>query len=231
MTGPEPETCLAATKFIDSNSREVQESLQALDFDELGEADRAIRLFNFVRDSIRYEFTVRLAIGEYVASRILEEGCGFCVRKAIALCALGRAAGIPSALVYSDLLDHTLPESVVQAMGTRCIHHHGLVAFFLGGRWVKLDPSTPSAYAVKRGLCVVEFDGQHDALQGPRTRAGSDHVAYVSWHGMFNDFDFPMLMSNLADGFAESDAARLSEMGLRTPEEFRRAAESQKLLG
>lgn len=228
MNGPAPETCLAATEHIDSDSRVVRESLQRLDINDLDEVERASRLFNFVRDEIDYEFTVRLKPDDYVASQILSDGRGFCVRKAIALCALGRAAGIPSALAYSDLLDHTLPESVVQAMGTNCIHHHGLAAFFLDGRWVKFDASIPSRYAAKRGLRSVEFDGQQDALQAPLTRDGDAHVEYVCWHGLFNDFDFPKLMSNLAAGFAQADAARLSEMGLRTPEEFLRAAENFK---
>ena len=110
-------------------------------------------------------------------------------------------------------------------MGTNCIHHHGLAALFIDGRWIKVDPSIPSEYAAKRGLRRVNFDGQNDAIQESRTRDGKAHLEYVSWHGMFADFDFPMLMSALASGFADADSAKLSKMGLRTPEEFLRAAE------
>ena len=66
--------------------------------------EKAIKLFYWVRDEIRYDpYTFSALKRDYKATKILERGKGWCVQKAILLTALGRAAGIPSRLHFADI--------------------------------------------------------------------------------------------------------------------------------
>ena len=100
--------CLDPTGFIDSDTAAVEALARHMRGDG-PPVQQAVRLFEHVRDEIQYEFRAKLTPDEYRASRILADGKGFCVQKAVLLCALLRAARIPSALVLCDLKDYTLP--------------------------------------------------------------------------------------------------------------------------
>ena len=211
----DPETCLQPTGIIDAAHPSITRCVASLGIDALPPAEKARSLFEFVRDEIRYEFMAKLGKDEYVASRILADGKGFCVQKAVLLCALGRAAGIPTALVLSDLRDDTLPEKIVSAMGTNVMFHHGLNAFYLNGRWIKVDASLSPDIVDKKGYRLVEFDGVADALQAATTQAGAPHSEYVRFHGFYADLPFGQMMQAFTGAYAKADIAALAEMGLR----------------
>lgn len=84
----------------------------------------AAELFRYVRDEVQYEFKGKFDPEPYVASNILSGGKGFFVQKALQLCALGRAAGIPSALVLCDVRDQSLSLKTVEAMGLNILNRH-----------------------------------------------------------------------------------------------------------
>ena len=211
----DPENCLQPTDFIDAANPAIIACVAALGIDTLPPPERARILFEFVRDEIRYEFMAKLGKDEYVASRILADGKGFCVQKAILLCALGRAAGIPTALELSDLRDHTLPAKIVSAVGTNIMYHHGLNAFHLSGRWIKADASLSADLVTKKGYRLVEFDGTADALQSATTQAGAPHAEYIRYHGLYADLPFEQMMQTFIQAYARADIAALTEMGLR----------------
>ncbi|HEO69976.1 MAG TPA: transglutaminase family protein, partial [Candidatus Hydrogenedentes bacterium] len=129
----DPLDCLEPTGFMNFEHPDIQACLAGLHVEGLTAKDKAVRLFNFVRDGIEYEFLAKLERHEYAASHVLALGRGFCVQKAVLLCALGRAAGLPTAIVMTDLRDRTLPARVVEAIGTDTLLYHGLTAFYLGG--------------------------------------------------------------------------------------------------
>jgi acyl-coenzyme A thioesterase PaaI-like protein len=212
---PDPEACLESTKFIDATHPEIVQCVASIGIEDLSPTERARKLFEFVRDQVRYEFMAKLGEDEYVASRVLADGKGFCVQKAVLLCALGRAAGIPSALVLSDLRDDTLPEKIVSAMGTNIMFHHGLNAFHLNGRWIKADASLSAVLASKKDYQLVEFDGTMDALQAATTLAGEPHCEYVRFHGLYVDLPFGQMMQAFMQAYAQADIAALAEMGMR----------------
>lgn len=187
----------------------VHELIQAED----DEAQRAVRLFEFVRDKIQFEFTVKLHHEDFVASRILKHGRGFCVQKAVLLCALGRAAGIPSALVMADLRDHTLPPHLVEMVGTNVLHHHGLVAFYLGGKWVKVDAALSPDVVSAKGYHGVVFDGASDALMPLVTQEGKPHAEYLEFHGHYPDLPFRQMIEAFVKAYRESDTAAIEEAG------------------
>jgi transglutaminase-like putative cysteine protease len=188
--------------------------------------DHAIALFEFVRDSIAYDFAAPTTPDAYRASSILESGRGHCVRKAILLCALARAADIPTALVFADLRDHTLSAEIVKLMGTDTLHHHGLVAFHLGGRWVKADPTTPRKSAEKMGIRLVEFDGSGDALGHGTLNDGRRHLEYLVFHGLYEDMPFVEVMRSLAQNYSKGNSDRFKDLGLSASNDFAIAAQN-----
>jgi len=208
------ETCLQPTDIIDADHPAIVQCLASLGIAGLSPSDRARALFEYVRDEVRYEFMAKLTREEYIASRVLTDRKGFCVQKAILLCALGRAADIPTALVLSDLRDHTLPTKIVSAIGTDVMHHHGLNAFYLDGQWVKVDASLSSELAKKKGCRLVEFDASGDALQATTTLAGEPHCEYLRFHGLFADLPFQQMMSAFFHAYQNADMAAVAELGL-----------------
>ena len=87
------EVFLRPTPTIDSDQEKIQDTARRLTEGCTDDADKAVRLFYFVRDSIRYNvFMISVFKEDFIASRILEWGKGYCVQKAVLLTALGRAA-------------------------------------------------------------------------------------------------------------------------------------------
>jgi transglutaminase-like putative cysteine protease len=162
-----PAECLGPTRFIDGDHPSITGKVRELGVVNDSPRERATRLFQFVRDRIGYEFKAKLNQEDYIASNVLAARMGFCVQKAVLLCALGRAAGIPAALVLTNLRDHTLPEKLRQGMCTDVLYYHGLAAFHLEGRWVKADASLTAELVARKGYRLVEFDGAADALLAP----------------------------------------------------------------
>lgn len=212
---PSVEACLAPTRFIESRHPAILARVEQLNVRALPEAQRAAALFRHVRDDVQYEFRAKLTEEEYLASYVLEVGRGFCVQKSVLLCALARAVDLPCALVLTDLTDATLSPKVVQAIGTNTMFHHGLVAFFLGGRWLKADASLSPDVVTRKGYRRVEFDGTADALLSDTTLAGAPHATYVRFHGLYADLPFEQMLSAFAKAYEKADVQALASMGYR----------------
>ena len=210
----DPADCLTPTHFIDSQHPLI-ESLAAQLTDNRDQQATAVRLFTYVRDDVLYEFRAKTAPDQYVASHVLEQQRGFCVQKAILLCALGRAARIPTALVVSDLRDHTLPPKITAAMGTDTMFHHGLNAFFLDGRWLLADASLSPDVVTRKQFRAVEFNGSADALHATTRLDGTPHAEYVHFHGMYADLDYESMMKAFMAAYDQADPQALNDLGYR----------------
>ena len=87
------------------------------------------RLFEYVRDSIRYVRDIRGVETLHTAERILEQGQGDCDDKSIILASLLEAIGHPSRLV---------------AVGFKPgIFSHVFVETKIGSRWLSLETTEP----------------------------------------------------------------------------------------
>lgn len=204
-----PEACLAPTRFIDATHPAIVAAVDELDIRRSPPMERARRLFELVKDRVRYEFSAKMSEEEYVASYVLAAGRGFCVQKAVLLAALGRAAGVPTALVLSDLRDRSLPAWVTEALTTDVMHHHGLNAFWLDGAWVKVDASlSPDVVERKRYRDVV-FAPPKDALLAPTTLAGAPHADYVAFHGLYADLPFEQMIGAFLEAYSRADVGKL----------------------
>lgn len=215
LSVPTVEECLAPTRFVESTHPEIVARVEALGVHSLEPAARAAALFHHVRDTIRYEFMAKVTPDEYRASYALREGKGFCVQKAVLLCALSRAVGVPCAIVLSDLVDESLSPKIARALGTNTMFHHGLNAFHIDGRWLKADASLSPDVTTRKGYRPVEFDGRKDALLPETTLAGSPHAKYVRFHGMYADLPFDQMIAAFMAAYQNADVQVLAEMGFR----------------
>lgn len=109
---------LQPTAFIESDAEAIQRLAGELRRPTARET--AVALFNWVRDSIRYDpYTALDPAPSFRATAVLERGRGFCVQKAVLLAALARAAGIPARLSFVDVRNHKSPPKMREMMGDR----------------------------------------------------------------------------------------------------------------
>lgn len=207
----DPATCLSATTFIDCEHPAIVAAARAFDV-ETDPVARAVAAFEFVQDGVEYEFMAHSDPQEYVASHVLAQQRGFCIPKAVLLCALGRALGVPTALVLSDLTDHTLPPRITDVMGTNTMYQHGLNAFHLDGQWVLADASLSAGIVNRKRYRPIAFDGASDALHSSTRLDGTPHAHYSAFHGLYPDLPYDEVMTALAIRYAHVDPARITDL-------------------
>ena len=197
----EPNACLpeflVPTAFVDSDSPEVRAFVaRSLDgAQDLPPTARAIRLFEAVRDRIRYDpFDVGTAEEDYRASRIAGKPSNYCVPKAILLTAALRAAGIPAAVGFADVRNHLNSPKLAELMGTDLFIYHGYVALWLDGRLFKVTPAFNTELCERFGVRQLIFDGKSDALFHEFDTNSQRHMEYVSDRGWFADPPIPQLL-------------------------------------
>ena len=178
---------LHSTELIDSGHpairQQAEELLNGLETD----AEKAVALFYFVRDHIRYNpFMQRFLPEHFRASDTLGRGEGFCIQKAVLLAALSRAAGIPARLRFAVLKNHLLPDRLASLLKGKELPDHGFTELYLDGRWVRANPSF-DIETCRDFIIPVEFDGKHDALFNSHTRDGRMHIEYVLFRDSYDD--------------------------------------------
>src|SRR5258708_5933168 len=212
---------LAPTEFVDCDSPEIREFVsRSLDGARgLSETGRAIRLFDAVRDRIRYNpFDIGTAANDYRASRIAGKPSNYCVPKAILLTAALRAAGIPAAVGFADVRNHLNSPKLAELMGTDLFIYHGYVALWLDGRLFKVTPAFNTELCERFGVKQLIFDGKSDALFHEFDTNSHRHMEYVNDRGWFADppigqllrefrTTYPKLWQSSAQRMSVSDAA------------------------
>ncbi len=181
---------LAPTHFVDSDSREVGDLVARVltGAGDLSPTGKAIRLFDAVRDEIRYDpFGIGTTADDYRASRIAMKPANYCVPKAILLTAALRAAGIPAAVGFADVRNHLNSPKLAELMGTDLFIYHGYVAVWLEGRQFKVTPAFNSEMCERFGVKQLVFDGKSDALFHEFDRNSRRHMEYVNDRGWFLD--------------------------------------------
>ena len=181
---------LAPTPYVDSDAIEIRELVarHLPDAAALSSTERAIRLFDAVRDQIRYNpFNVGTTADEYRASYIAKQPSNYCVPKAILLTAALRAAGIPAAVGFADVRNHLNSPKLAELMGTDLFIYHGYVALWLDGRQLKVTPAFNTEMCERFGVKQLVFDGQSDALFHEFDVNSQRHMEYVNDRGCFAD--------------------------------------------
>lgn len=179
---------LDKTFFIDCDHPSVKDKSNELTANMEDARDKAIRLFYFVKDKIRYNiFTLRSTDACFKASHVLARREGYCVQKAVLLAALARAAGIPARLRFAEIRAHLTSPEIVAQRGSNVFLYHGLTDLQINGRWVKATPTYDLEYCKKMGIAPIGFDGEKDAMLPAFTEDGRPNVEYIEDLGSFAD--------------------------------------------
>jgi transglutaminase-like putative cysteine protease len=218
-TDAHPPEFLQSTPFVDSDSPEVHEFVsRALDGPGLSATEKAIGLFNAVRDQIKYDpFHVGLAEDDYRASRIAGRASNFCVPKAILLTAALRAAGIPAAVGFADVKNHLNSPKLADLMGTDLFIYHGYVALWLKGRMFKVTPAFNTELCQRFGVRELIFDGEHDALFHEFDTRDHRHMEYVNDRGWFADPPIAQLLREFRASYPKLVALSASRDSVSDP--------------
>ena len=185
-------------------------AVQAWARQHAGEGDareRAVRLYYAVRDGFRYDpYRIDLSEAGLKASRVLVDGFGWCVPKAVLLTAACRAVGIPARVGLADVRNHLSTERLRQTMGTDIFYCHGYTAIGLDGRWIKATPAFNVELCHKMGLRTLEFDGREDSIYHPFDLSGQRHMEYVAFRGEFDELPRAMLLDVFAQHYPRMGA-------------------------
>jgi len=190
---------LRPTPNIDADNENIIEAARRLTTGCSSDQQRAMKLFYFVRDEIKYNvYMISVFIEDFRASRILEWGKGYCVQKAVLLAALGRASGIPSRLVFAKIKNHKLPAHILEMTGTNIFPRHGYNQLFLGGKWVSAAATFDKELCEKNGLPTVEFDGRSNAVLPERDLKGEPFIEYVEKFTPRDDLPFEWIARKIS---------------------------------
>ncbi|MBN9003911.1 MAG: transglutaminase family protein [Rhizobiales bacterium] len=209
---------LASTQFVDSNSPEVREfvarSLQGAS--DQSQTGKAIRLFDAVRDRIRYNpFDIGTTADDYRASRVVGKPSNYCVPKAILLTAALRAAGISAAVGFADVRNHLNSPKLAELMGTDLFIYHGYVAVWLDGRQFKVTPAFNTEMCERFGVRPLIFDGKSDALFHEFDSHSRRHMEYVNDRGWFADPPIEQLLQDFRATYPKLWQSSLDRMPVR----------------
>ncbi len=178
---------LQATEIIDAGHPAIKKKAEELTGHLATYPEKAIALFYFVRDQIRYNaFMPRFLPEHFKASNTLARKTGFCIQKAVLLTALSRAAHIPARLRFAVIRNHLLPEKLAGFITGNDLPDHGFAELHLDGRWVKANAAFDIG-TCKDLIIPVEFDGKNDALFNSHTRDGRLHIEYVLFRDSYDD--------------------------------------------
>lgn len=179
------------SNFVNSESAEVgafvKSAIRGLS-SSVSDTEKAIRLFEAVRDGIRYDpYTFELDRDAYRASVVAGMESAFCVPKAILLTACLRAVGIPAALGFADVRNHLNTPKLTELMQTDLFIYHGYVQLWLDGRPYKVTPAFNMELCKRFGVKPLVFDGRSDALFHEFDEKNQRHMEYVRDRGLFAD--------------------------------------------
>jgi transglutaminase-like putative cysteine protease len=185
MSHSEPlESFLAPAPGIQCEPEAVRQLARRIARGSANDVEAAGRLFEFVRDTVRYSVRVPFEPMEhYLALNTLARGKGYCVQKAALLCALARSLGIPARLGFADIANFQLPEGIFEITGGNVLHFHSFVEWFIGRAWRKATPSFDAALSRERGWRLVEFAPGEDLLLPATDLAGRPHIKYLKQRG------------------------------------------------
>jgi len=182
---------LKPTKFLDFDKSRVRDKAHKIVQNNKNEKEKAIELFYWVRDKIRYnQFGFYMIPANFKASVTLRRKNGFCVSKAVLLSAMARAVGIPSKIHLADIINHKIPQKIIDWMKTDVFLFHGYSELYLNNKWVKATPVFDKRTSQKGGYPLVEFDGEHDALLASYDKDGNRFVEYINDRGTYADLPY-----------------------------------------
>jgi transglutaminase-like putative cysteine protease len=112
--------------FVDSHSPTIVAFARAATAGAQDPMDAAQRLYQTVRDTIRYDPYVDFGLpASFQASAVVSAGRGFCIGKAAVLAACARAVGMPARVGFADVRNHLTSPRLLELMQTDMFRWHG----------------------------------------------------------------------------------------------------------
>lgn len=185
---------LKPTKFLDFDKSRVKNQAYKIVEGIKNDKQKAIALFYWVRDNIRYnQFGFYMIPANFKASVTLRRKNGFCVSKAVLLSSMARAVGIPAKIHLADIINHKIPQKIIDWMKTDVFFFHGYSELYLKEKWVKATPVFDKRTSQKGGYPLVEFDGEDDALLSSHDSEGNLFVEYINDRGTYADLPYKQI--------------------------------------
>lgn len=193
---------LEPTWFVDSDSPAVARFADEAAGDAVEDVAVAQRLFDAVRDGIRYDpYAVGADPALFRASSVAVSGRNWCVPKSVLLAACARHRGIPARLGFADVRNHLTSEKLSRSMGADVFFWHGYAELVLNGRWVKLSTAFNIELCRKFGVKVLEFDAVEGALMHPFDERGNRHMEYLRQRGSFDDLPLEQILDTFVEAY------------------------------
>jgi transglutaminase-like putative cysteine protease len=162
---------LIATPMCDHDHPLVQETARRVVAGAQTNGEMATRIFNFVRDTIRFS----MAFSKSKASQILKLGYGECITKTNVQVALLRAVGIP-ARIHWVMVQKKVLNGLVASIALRFITpeaSHFWTECYLAGHWISCEALLDKPLyegMLEQGLITkvqiptIDWDGEKDLV-------------------------------------------------------------------
>ncbi|MGB3273530.1 MAG: transglutaminase family protein [Xanthobacteraceae bacterium] len=197
-----PSRYLDSGRYIDSGAPDIIAFAAKATRGADTQRDKAIRIFEAVRDGISYDpYSVSLDPEDYVASAVSRRKSAYCVQKAILLTAIARAAGIPAAVGFADVKNHLSSPKLLDLMGSDVFFYHGYTALYLDERWIKVTPAFNQSLCERFGVRPLVFDGENDALFHEYDMNDRLHMEYLRDRGSFVEPPMDDILRSLVENY------------------------------
>lgn len=218
-----PVSWTKSTKYVDYASSAVTAfvSKALAGREKATDAEKAICLFNAVRDDIRYDpYQIGFKVATYRASYVAELTAAYCVPKAILLTACLRSIGIPAGVGFADVKNHLNSPKLAALMETDMFVYHGYVALKLGEQTFKVTPTFNRELCERFGVRAIEFDAKSDALFHEYDAEKRKHMEYVKDRGIFEDPPMAEILEDLGLVYVKLKAIHDGQIQLDEDPEF-----------
>lgn len=191
LNAPPPEACLQATRYFDCDDADVQAYAAKVVGDAKTDVEKIVKLYYAVRDEFRYDPKhFILTKKQFCCRQILLDKRGFCMPKAVLLSTLARTQGIASGIGFADVVNHLMPDSLLDESGINGPIFHGYSVLYVDGKWLKASPAFNLTMCEKLDTKPLEFDGKNHALFHEYDNQNRKHMEYIKDHGAVADFPY-----------------------------------------
>ena len=193
---------LNPTYYFDFEHESVQNLIAEFKNDSLSNKEKAIGIYNKVRDHWKYDpYSISLSKEKYKSSHIADKPSGNCVEKAILLIAGLRALDIPARLHLGKVKNHIAVERLTEKFGSNELTPHGMVNAYLDDKWLKMSPAFNKSLCEKLNVEPLEFDGEHHSFLQQYTSEGTKFMEYLDDYGYFEDVPVDFMKRNIIEHY------------------------------
>ncbi len=189
---------LAESFIFDYKSEEIQELIKEFNTYELSDKEKAIALYNKIRDGWYYKPDHISFNPDFLkSSNIYKKPYGHCIDKSVLLVSGLRGLGIPARLHLAKVKNHIAVESLTEWLGTNELTPHGMVDIYLDGKWLKASPAFNKELCIKCKVDPLDFDGENDSLFQEYDKEDNQFMEYIEDYGSFDDIPVEFMMENM----------------------------------